>query len=134
MSDIDKLIEWMGANQYFIGNDLLAKVREIKVQDKVISFSKVVESVTKYTGITKEQLLRRGKSGDVPFARHLVYYFGNREAGKSLVYIANYIGHKDHTSGVAGIKNILGFIDTKDEKTLTAIREINVLLKGEINS
>ena len=130
MSDIDKLIEWMGANQYFIGNDLLAKVKELK---SIPPFSKTMKAVVSYTGVEIKTMKSRNRHSKILFARHLAMYYGIAVNKKSCTYTGAYF-NRGHATAINSRNAIRGWIDTKDEKTLTAIREINNMLKCEINT
>jgi len=98
----------------------------------LVPFSCIVDAVIKVTGVQKDELLGHSRERNLPFSRHLIYYFGTKFSGKSLVFISCYLNHKDHTTGISGIKRIQGFIDTEDKETVDTIREINNLLNKKI--
>ena len=84
---------------------------------------RVVQIVAEYYGLLAADLLGRGRTAPVAFARHVVMYLLREENGLSLPAIGDQLGGRDHTTVRHGVEKIT--LDLEQQEGLR--RDISTL-------
>ena len=58
MTPIETLLDWLGKNHYYIGNDLLEKIEELKQMEKLKNHSEYMRGW--YNGFNSEEIETKG--------------------------------------------------------------------------
>ena len=75
----------------------------------------VIGAVGRRTGVTPADIRGRSRSRDVTYARHLAMYLMKEEARNTIAEIGRHLGHRDHSTVLAGIARITGELKTRPE-------------------
>ncbi len=75
----------------------------------------VIAAVSRRTGVTPADIRGRSRSRDVTYARHLAMYLLKEEARTTVAEIGRHLGHRDHSTVLAGIARIAGELKTRPE-------------------
>ena len=75
----------------------------------------IVAAVGRRTGVTPADLRGRSRSRDVTYARHLAMYLLKEDARNTVAEIGRHLGHRDHSTVLAGIARITGELKTRPE-------------------
>jgi chromosomal replication initiator protein len=75
----------------------------------------VIAAVSRRTGVTPADIRGRSRSRDVTYARHLAMYLLREDARSTIAEIGRYLGHRDHSTVLAGIARITGELRTRPE-------------------
>ena len=68
--------------------------------------SRIVEKVAAYFNMKPDALLGHGRARETTRARHIAIYFIRKMTGESTVMVGRYLGGRDHTTILHGMKNI----------------------------
>ncbi len=75
----------------------------------------IVAAVGRRTGVTPADIRGRSRSRDVTYARHLAMYLMKQDARSTIAEIGRHLGHRDHSTVLAGIARITGELKTRPE-------------------
>ncbi len=75
----------------------------------------IVAAVSRRTGVTPADVRGRSRSRDVTYARHLAMYLLKEDARSTVAEIGRHLGHRDHSTVLAGIARIAGELKTRPE-------------------
>jgi chromosomal replication initiator protein len=114
----------MTANYYIIPGIPQAPKKEVRV----ITFDVVLNVVSIYTGLSKDEIIKKCRKRERVFARHLVCYLALKFTQLSLASIGEPFG-QDHTTVIHGNLKIKGYLDIKDPQTCEAVETIENLLR-----
>jgi chromosomal replication initiator protein len=115
----------MTANYYIIPGIPQAPKKEVRV----ITFDVVLNVVSIYTGLSKDEIIKKCRKREIIFARHLVCYFTRKFTNLALSTIGEHFGGQDHTTVLNGDRKIKGYLDIKDPQTCEAVETIENLLR-----
>jgi chromosomal replication initiator protein len=85
----------------------------------------ILDAVTRVTSVARGDLAGRSRSRDVTYARHLTMYLLKEDARLTVAEIGRLLGHRDHSTVLAGIQRIAMELQTRPETRtdLAAARE-----------
>lgn len=75
----------------------------------------IVAAVGRRAGVTPADIRGRSRSRDVTYARHLTMYLLKEDARSTIAEIGRHLGHRDHSTVLAGIARIAGELKTRPE-------------------
>ncbi len=75
----------------------------------------IVAAVARRTGVTPADIRGRSRSRDVTYARHLAMFLLKEDAHCTIAEIGRHLGHRDHSTVLAGIARITGELKTRPE-------------------
>lgn len=81
----------------------------------------VLEAVSRRTGIGRSDLVGRSRSRDVSYARHLAMYVLREDARLPVAAIGRVLGHRDHSTVIAGVQRIAMELHTRPETHADAV-------------
>ena len=90
----------------------------------------VVAAVARRTGVTPADIRGRSRSRDVTYARHLTMYLLKEDAHSTIAEIGRHLGHRDHSTVLAGIARITGELKTRPETRADAEASREALRSG----
>jgi hypothetical protein len=82
---------------------------------------RIIGLVAEIYGISVESLLGRGRKRDVAIPRHVAMYLVRKIEGVSYPCIGHQFGGRDHTTIIAGIRDVDRLIEAGDKKAITAL-------------
>jgi chromosomal replication initiator protein len=86
---------------------------------------RVVQIVAEYYGLVAPDLLGRGRTAPVAFARHVAMYLLREENGLSLPAIGDQLGGRDHTTVRHGVEKITNDLEQQEalRRDISTLRE-----------
>jgi chromosomal replication initiator protein len=97
-----------------------------------ISVRRVLEVTAVHFGMTIEDLLMRRRDRRLVHRRWVAMYVAHKLTSRSLSFIAQRMGHRDHTTVLHGIRCAKALIDAGDAETIVTVNAIvEQLLGGE---
>ena len=94
----------------------------------------VVAAVARRTGVTPADIRGRSRSRDVTYARHLAMYLLKQDSHSTIAEIGRHLGHRDHSTVLAGIARITGELKTRPETRADAEASREALRAGVLDS
>lgn len=79
--------------------------RAPKFTDRVLPAA-ILEKVSDYFGMKSDAIVGHGRARDISRARHVAIYFLRKMTGDTTVQIGRYLGGRDHSTILHGLKNI----------------------------
>lgn len=95
-------------------------------EHRKITIDLITQTVAEHFGITKEDLISNKKTSNIAYPRQICMYLCKTLTESSFTDIAAYLGNRNHTTIIHGVKKIDSQIKEKDEKL---INNIDVLTK-----
>lgn len=91
-------------------------------QDKVVKrcLDDLALAVCETFGISMSDLVGDSRKGELPFARHLFFWYAYNEFGFGPSKLGRKL-NRDHTTAIHGIGKIQDFLDIKDFRTTQAM-------------
>lgn len=93
-----------------------------------VELEAVLEVVSQVTGIAPVDILSKCRKREFVIARQLMYYFGRKVAGAKFVRLGLFMGGRDHSTAMNGIKQIEDGIEIKRMPEWKYYNEIKNLL------
>lgn len=94
----------------------------------------IVAAVGRRTGVSPADIRGRSRSRDVTYARHLAMYLLKEDARSTIAEIGRCLGHRDHSTVLAGIARISGELKTRPETRADAESVRDALRAGAAES
>jgi chromosomal replication initiator protein len=90
----------------------------------------VLETTAEHFGTTVEALVSDSRKQPLCHRRQIAMYVAHRLTGRSLPFIADKIGGRDHTTILHGIRAVKTLLDAGDAETVAAVNVIIEKLTG----
>lgn len=78
----------------------------MELRRKSITSDQIIDAVVEFYGISRAEIVGKGRRKDLVRPRQIAMYLIREEAGASLVEIGNALGKRDHSTVVHGIEKI----------------------------
>jgi hypothetical protein len=82
---------------------------------------RIIGLVAENYGLSVESILGRGRKRDIAVPRHVAMYLVRKIEGVSYPGIGHQFGGRDHTTIIAGIRDVDRLIEAGDNKTIKAL-------------
>jgi hypothetical protein len=82
---------------------------------------RIIGLVAENYGLSVESLLGRGRKRDIAVPRHVAMYLVRKIEGVSYPGIGHQFGGRDHTTIIAGIRDVDRLIEAGDNRTIKAL-------------
>lgn len=103
------------------------------IENKKITPSIVLEKVSSYYNVSMDDILSKKRNQEIVTPRHVVMYLCNEVTDSNIVSIGKFLGNRDHSTVLHGIKKIENDLNS-DEILLNSIENIKKLLDPSIFS
>ena len=98
-------------------------------EDKIITCEHIIEKVSSYYNVKKEDILSKKRTKDIAYIRQIIMYLCNDMTSSNIVSIGKAIGGRDHATVIYGSKRIKE--EMNSDKNL--VNKIEELKKAIIN-
>lgn len=94
-----------------------------------ITFEKILDVVTQFFGVSKEDILGKRRNAKINFPRQIIMYLSRKNTNLSLSQIGKELGGKDHSTIIHGFEKINQAIEDNDAETKSVIEILNSRIK-----
>jgi chromosomal replication initiation ATPase DnaA len=94
-----------------------------------IKIHRVLKVTAKHYGTTPDELVSDRRTQPLVHCRQVAMYVARKMTGRSTPVIAYYMGNRDHTTILHGVRVIKGLLDSGDVATTAAVRQITERLQ-----
>lgn len=94
-----------------------------------IKVRRVLKVTAEYYGTTPDDLVSDRRTKPLVRHRQVAMYVAYKMTGRSLPFIAYYMGNRDHTTILHGVRAVKGLLDAGDAQTAAAVDAIKERLR-----
>lgn len=89
-----------------------------------ITFDKILNVVSQFFGISKEDILSKKRNAKINFPRQIIMYLSRKKTNLSLSQIGKELGGKDHSTIIHGFEKLNQAIENNDSETKSILEII----------
>jgi chromosomal replication initiation ATPase DnaA len=94
-----------------------------------IKIHRVLKVTAKHYGTTPDELVSDRRTRPLVHCRQVAMYVARKMTGRSTPVIAYYMGNRDHTTILHGVRVVKSLLDAGDVATTAAVRQITERLR-----
>jgi chromosomal replication initiation ATPase DnaA len=94
-----------------------------------IKIHRVLKVTARHYGTTPDELVSDRRTRPLVHCRQVAMYIARKMTGRSTPVIAYYMGNRDHTTVLHGVRVVKGLLDAGDVATTAAVRQITERLQ-----
>jgi chromosomal replication initiator protein len=94
-----------------------------------IKIHRVLKVTAKHYGTTLDELVSDRRTRPLVHCRQVAMYVARKMTGRSTPVIAYYMGNRDHTTILHGVRVVKSLLDAGDVATTAAVRQITERLQ-----
>jgi chromosomal replication initiation ATPase DnaA len=102
---------------------------QLPVMPGRIKIHRVLKVTAKHYGTTPDELVSARRTQPLVHFRQVAMYVARKVTGRSMPVIAYYMGDRDHTTILHGVRAVESLLDAGDVATTVAVRQITERLQ-----
>jgi chromosomal replication initiation ATPase DnaA len=103
---------------------LQAIAGQLPIMPRRITIHRVLRATAEHYGTTPDELVSVCRTQPLVRRRQVAMYVAHKMTGRSSPFIAYYMGNRNHTTILFGVRAVKGLLDAGDAETTAAVRAI----------